>query len=169
MFPAEVDAWLGRKAQIQTGCQRDRSQAPAPSTFLERAPKLLFFLSPPPNPGSVVFTFPSPMPCTSLPKVPLNLTSPLRSSLPYSPLQCKQFMSPGHDCLLERAGLMCSLSSLSHLCKPFSFDLTLSPSPCAAFYFPHQHLQSLPLSSGYHLASQFLDLLTSSLCTPARP
>lgn len=130
MFPAGVDAWLGKKAQIKTGCQRDRSQAPAPSTFLEGAPKLLCSSSPL-HPILVLWSLHSPLQCLApLCQNPLKFDFPLRSSLPFSPLPCKQLMSPGHQCLLERWAHVLTLQSTppvsALLLWPYAVSLHLS-------------------------------------------
>lgn len=149
MFPAGVDAWLGKKAQIKTGCQGDRSQAPAPSTFLEGAPKLLCSSSPL-HPILVLWSLHSPLQCLApLCQNPLKFDFPLRSSLPFSPLPCKQLMSPGHECLLER---------WAHVLSPI-YSTCVSPSPLTLRCLPPPE----PLSTLLIISSLVLSTLVITL------
>lgn len=111
--PAEVDAWLGRKAQIKTGGVRGteaRHQPPLPSW--KELPNCSILPLPSTQSWLCGLYIPLSNALHLFAKSPLKLDFPLRSSLPCSPLQCKQLMSPGHDCLLERWAHVLTLQSI---------------------------------------------------------
>lgn len=127
MLPAGVDAGLGGKAQPRTRGVGGTGPATRSLCLSGRSSQTAVRPPPPPSPGSVVFASPSPVPWTSLPNAPLNRTSPSGHHYPVALCSVSSSRPRPRELPWEGWAHLLPLQSSPPVCKPFSFDLVLSP------------------------------------------